>query len=579
MTTTETTFSTYDSRKQAQIVHDLMDLFRSNQRGYGLGEFEGAKFNEDKNKWIPGHVRWTWGITGEDQWRDHLSGVRLLGQGVLCDDNKVWYACLDIDVYNIDYLEEMQRIRKSGLPLVVSRTKSGGLRIKVLFTEAIEAELVISRMRRIASTLGYAGCEIFPKQAMLDISRDDCPSWIYMPFGGTNEIFAEQGCMTDNGNLMELADAVAHMKDMRVSKSKFMEMFAAEETAKTNGKTNGKKHPKGAWVEEETPQITINTMFHDGPICLWQIAQRRCRDMQNNFLINVSIFLERKYPENWDKALEWVNYNVLQPVGDREKLNDMIKRRKEHGYYYKCGDEPIKSYCHAQACRRMPYGVGSTEHTVDHYELGITIIMREPRLYIINPSGMPTDRRMELKSDELWNLHKYQIKCLDYGIIPPQNIKQNGWTDLVTKGIANGTEVEPSHIMRTNAAEIELLTKWLSVHIPTFMRQGERVLDSARVRVEERKIYFKWLKLQTSWAIPNDLTRERMRTFVETKCENHKEGRGLRGWWRYTHSIPFDMFDEEIIEQWLAADTDKGDGNGTTNRATEGNEQNAKTDR
>jgi hypothetical protein len=320
-------------------------------------------------------------------------------------------------------------------------------------------------------------------------------------------------------------------------------------------------------------------MFHDGPICLWHIAQHRCRDLQNIFLTNVCTFFKKKYPENWDKALEWVNYNVLQPVGDRDKLHDMIARRKIKDYEYDCDKEPLHSLCFAQACHKQMYGVGSHGYTVDHYELGITIIMREPRIFIINPSGMPADKRMELNSDQIWNLNKYQIKCLDYGVIPPQNIKQKEWTDLVTKGIANGTEVEPSHIMRTNAAEIELLTKWLSVHIPTFMRQGEKETDSARIRVEEKRIYFKWLKLQGSWAISNDLSRDRMRNFVESKCDCHQEGRGLRGWWRYTYSISFDMFDEDIIEQWLAADTDKGDGNGTTNRAIEGNEQNAKTDR
>jgi hypothetical protein len=559
MTTTETTFSTYDSGKQAQIVHDLMDLFKSNQRGYGLGEFEGAKFNEDKNKWIPGHVRWTWGHTGSDEWRNHLLGVRLLGQGVLCDDNKVWYACLDIDIYDIDYAEEMQRIRRSKLPLVVTRTKSGGLRIIVLFNEAIEADLVVSRMRRVAASLGYSGCEIFPKQTTLIVEKDDCPSWIYVPFGGTHDIFAEQGCMTDNGNLMELSDAVMHMKDMRITKGKFMEMFAEEEAAKTNGKTNGRKHPKGAWVQEESYEVTLNTMFCDGPPCMWTIVHEKCRGMQNNFLLNVLSFLKRKYPENWDKALEWVNYNVLQPVGDRERLHEMITRMRNQEYEYRCHDQPICAHCNPHACRRMPFGVGTSSNGIDHFELGITIIERVPAIYIVNFG----DTRIEMSSSDLNNQPKYRERCMDHGILPPASRPKVDWEKMVMLGIESAPRIPPSHIMRTNAAEFEFLSQWLSITVPTFMRVGEKGKeDTVRVKMEEKRIYFKPKKLMR-FCRQQSFNETAMRSFIDHKCQSHKEdGVGIREWYRWTYSISFDMIDEDDLETWLAADTDKGDGNG-----------------
>jgi hypothetical protein len=531
-----------------------MDLFRSNQRGYGLGEFDGAKFNEDKNKWIPGHVRWVWGVTIQDQWSDHLSGVRLLGQGVLCDDNKVWYACLDIDIYEIDYLEEMNKIRKSGLPLVVFRTKSGGLRIVVLFSEAIEAELVISRMRRVAASLGYAGCEIFPKQTSLIVEKDDCPSWIYVPFGGTHEMFSEQGCMTDNGNLMELADAVQHMKDMRISKSKFMEMFAAEDAAKTNGKTNGKKHPKGAWVQEESYEVTLNTMFCDGPPCLWTIVHMKCREMQNNFLLNVLGFLKKKYPENWDKALEWVNYNVLQPVGDRERLHEMISRLRSQQYEYQCHDQPICAHCNPHACRRMPYGVGTSGNGVDHFELGLTIIERVPAIIIANFG----DTRIEMNSHDILNQQKYRERCMDHSITPPMPRKKEEWDRMVMHCFDVAPRIPPSQIMRTNAAEIEFLSQWLSILVPNFMRVGEKSDDIARVNTEEKRIYFKPKKLMR-YCRQLNFNEDLIRSFIDNKCQYHKEdGVGIRDWFRWTYSISFDMIDRDDLELWLTADKEDG---------------------
>lgn len=557
--TTTSTFNTYPPGLQAKIISDLMDLFKSNSRGYGIGEFSGAKFNEDKNKWTPGHVRWVWGQTTPEQWMEHLSGSKLLGQGVLCDDNKVWYSCLDIDSYEIDYSEEMGKIQRSGLPLVVFRTKSAGLRVTVFFSEPIEADLVIPRMKRVASTLGYAGCEIFPKQTTLIVEQNDCPSWIYMPFGGTHDMFSEQGCMNETGGLMELDNAIAYAISHRISKSNFMEMFAGEDAARTNGKTNGKKHPKGAWVEEESYDVTINTMFWDGPPCLWIIAHRKCRDMQNNFLMNVSTFLKKKYPENWDKALEWVNYNVLQPIGDREKLTNIIKRLQGHEYEYMCNDEPIQSFCDPHACRRMAYGVGSNGASVDFYEMGMTIVERVPRIFFISYHST----RMNLDAGELISQQRFKEKCLSHGIPTPTSMKRDEWEKLVNTNIENAVIVQPSEAIRTNSYEIGLLRRFLSIRIPTFMRIGEDdKKDKARLRLKERRIYFKWNDGFGDW-IRDNYHRDyhRLDMFVNNNCEYHTQdspqGRvGIRGWWRNTYSISFDEFDEEIISYWLNIDKD-----------------------
>jgi hypothetical protein len=562
-------YNTYQPGKQAQIIQDLMDLFRSNSRGYGVGEFQGARFDEDKNKWVPGHIQWKWGETSEQEWRDHLTGVRLLGQGVLCDDNKVWYSCLDIDSYDIDYNEEMNKIKRSGLPLVVFRTKSGGLRVTLFFREPIEADLCIPRMRRVASLLGYAGCEIFPKQLKLDASNGDCPSWIFMPYGGSGAniagngspaMFPEQGCMNDNGGLMDLAEGIAYAMQKRLSQSEFVELFTAEESAKANGKANGRKHPRGSWVEEDSYETTINTMFCDGPPCLWTISHQGSHDMQNNFLVNVSTFLKRKYPENWEKALEWVNYNVLKPVGDREKLNSIVKRGHGQDYEYMCQQEPICSHCNPHACRRMPFGVGTGANgmVIDYHELALTIIDREPRIYFVSLGD--NGKRIQCIFDELWHQNKFQVKCGDYGVPAPPTMKRIDWENIVRRNIEDATIVQPTQALRTSALEYEILTAFFSIHVPTFMRIGEKGNDDAvRVRVDEQRVYFKWKNL--SRFIMRSFSGAEimlMRKFVDDKknCNYQQQEPGFRDWWRFTYSISFDKLDEEDMEKWLAAGTE-----------------------
>jgi hypothetical protein len=547
--TSDSIFTTLSGGLQAKIINDLMDLFRSNSRGYGVGEFQGARFDEDKNKWIPGHVRWTWGETSEREWHDHLAGVKLLGQGVLCDDNKVWYACLDIDSYDIDYHEEMAKIKRSGLPLVVYRTKSGGLRIVIFFSEGIDSELVIPRMRRVASLLGYAGCEIFPKQSKLDVSNGDCPSWIYMPYGGTHDMFPEQGCMNEGGGLMELEEGIEYAKGKRLTQSAFIELFTAEEHAKANGKANGRKHPKGNWVQEESYETTINTMFWDGPPCLWIIAHNKSHEMQNNFLVNVATFVKKKYPENWDKALEYVNYNVLQPVGDRDKLSSIVKRGQNQDYEYMCQQEPICTFCDPHACRRKPYGVGTNGAHIDFHEFGITTIDREPNIFFVSIG----DKRIQCTFDELWHQHKFQVKCGDHGISAPPSMKKPEWETIVRRNLENATHVPPSRVIRTNADELDLLARYFGAYLPSYMRVGEKEDDKVRIRDTERRIYFKEQRLlDFCRGLPGggNLALS-MRWFIHNKCEYHQQGPGHRGWWRSTYSAQYEMFGEEELGKWF----------------------------
>jgi hypothetical protein len=322
-----------------------------------------------------------------------------------------------------------------------------------------------------------------------------------------------------------------------------------EEAAKTNGKTNGKKHPKGKWEEEKTYELTLNTMFYDGPVCLWIIAHNKCTHMQNNFLFNTAMFLRKKYEINWEEALTWVNYNVLKPVGEREKLNSLIKRKPDKNYL--CDQEPICSHCNSHACRKMDYGVGQNGTSIDVYELGLTALNRLPRIYFANLGNGDEEIRMQMTSNELRKLDRFKDKCMDHGLPIPLVENQKAWEKIVNKNLESATLVEPSHIMRTNAAELDLLMKFFGSRIKTFLRQGEKEDDQVRVRPEERRIYFKEQRI-IEWCRWERLDVDRMVSFIHNNCEHHHQGRGnIRKWWRFTYSISYDMIDEDKLEEWF----------------------------
>jgi hypothetical protein len=562
-------FSTYQQQKQAESITKLADLFKSNERAHGVAEVKGSKFNEDKNKWIPANIRLEKTKATEADWYAHLRGERFLGLGPILDDGMVWYATLDVDKlpnsqnYEIDYIEEMGKITRSGFPLVVFKTKSGGLRPTLFFSEPIEADVVISRMKQISAKLGYAGCEIFPKQAKLDVSNEDFASWIFMPYGPEADMFPEQCCLNESGNSMELYDAVIYMEKMKIDRAKLNSLFKDEEIAKANGHANGKRKPQGRWSQDETYELTLGTTFSGGPICLWAIAHTRCRSNQNNFLLSCAVFLKKKYPDNWEEPFGWINIAVLDPPGNAEKFHEMVKRLRNQNYEYGCKDEPMQSHCNPGACRRQPFGVGQGKGGIDHHEMGMTIVNRIPTIYIVN-MGEGNGERMMLDANTLLNLQKYKVRCMEHSLSFPNSMKRDEWENIVRKNIDEATRVEPSVLLKTNVEEWESLEKFISGQVKTGVRtRGDEYLngkwgDYVRVKVNEGKFYFKWeslslfcgRNLQFNHVRINDL-----RLFLHNKGEFIPRNK-MKGWFRSTWSMRFSQFDPDKVNMWLNPDTE-----------------------
>src|SRR5262249_41483247 len=115
-------------------------------------------------------------------WEQHLSGAgHGLGIIPLMGDNTVLWACIDIDVYNIDHRNLCDKINALKLPLVVCRSKSGGAHCFVFLAQPEPASEVRPLLEEWAALLGHGGCEIFPKQVER-YDEHDVGNWLNMPF-------------------------------------------------------------------------------------------------------------------------------------------------------------------------------------------------------------------------------------------------------------------------------------------------------------------------------------------------------------------------------------------------------------
>jgi hypothetical protein len=197
----------------------------------------------------------------------------------------------------------------------------------------------------------------------------------------------------------------------------------------------------------------------------------------------------------------------------------------------------------------MPCGVGKGNgNVVDHLELGLTILLTEPNLFIVNLG----DNRVLFNPEDLIKQDRYQLKCAEYSVPVPHRKKPDEWIDLINKSIEAATRVPPSHAIRSHASQLDLLIALFNIQVPNFLRYGERPEDMARVKIEERRVYFKD-KTIMMWARRDGGMKfeTEMRKFIDSKCEYHDKKTTLGRWWRCTYSISFDLLDEDVVEKWL----------------------------
>ena len=101
----------------------------------------------------------------DKHWRDHVEGNDpSLGIIPIRDDNTCSWSCIDVDDYSIDVRKTIAQYSKLNLPIIPCRSKSGGFHLFIFFTEPVPAKDAIKKLTEIASVLGFADCEVFPKQ-------------------------------------------------------------------------------------------------------------------------------------------------------------------------------------------------------------------------------------------------------------------------------------------------------------------------------------------------------------------------------------------------------------------------------
>jgi hypothetical protein len=275
--------------------------------------------------------------------------------------------------------------------------------------------------------------------------------------------------------------------------------------------------------------------------------------MRNEFLFNSKTFFKKKY-DNWQEALIWANEYALDRPGEVPKLQGLLAEKKD--YEYRCKDEPLHSYCHAAACRRMPFGVGSNSGHAFMHDITLTMQKGKPVKYFLEGLSV----RVELSARELESFTAFRVRLREYGINPGNLIKKQfeEWRD---RAMENMEIIEPPRFLQANANFRRALASFFDGHIPRWARnKGQEFLtgkcgDYVRVEKDIGRIYFKLDQLYKFCVKALNFTlkdaNELEQYLFEINAEHLSRTCSRGGWWRGTWSISFSEFEDWQLEKWF----------------------------
>lgn len=496
------------------LADRLLAAFEGSKAGYGettVGRI-GRKGKAEAKSFIRR------GQMTADMVQDHIDGKQGVGSIPINTDNKCRFGALDIDVYDLDHNELQKKIQRLKLPLFHCRTKSGGAHLYLFLDGWYEAATIREYLTEMSIALGFSGCEIFPKQDTLLSERGDLGNFINMPYFEAE--LTTRYCYNKQGEAMELEEFLDAVDAGRVG-------LAALDSLDLSG---SKEH------------------FTDGPPCLRiLVATGTVGDMRNNTLLQMGVYAKLKHPDSWEQVVEEYNRTFMSPMLDSKEVLGIIKQLQKKDYFYTCNIEPFCSVCDKDLCRSKKFGVGGDSE--DKAQVGgLTVVLSEPRLYFMVVNG----KRVELNVDQMHNQSLWQKACLAQISFMPATVKQQDWTSLINRMLAEATYQDvPRELTITGQFE-DLLKSYCNgsaqAYDPAELQTGKPWHDGGKVKFKMDGLSNFLRNRSHPWADNRAKIQEEIKrlsgddAMQRYKDANAKSGwSSVRVWW-----VP--TFEEESID-------------------------------
>ena len=500
-------------------THFMMKLFEGYMGAYGVYNVPVDAIPDENGK-IKGRAATKKAPVTAELWHSHLMGEQGLGVVPINESSQCRFGAIDIDEYSAIGIEDVNsRIQENNLPLLVCRSKSGGIHLYLLCKEFVPAKLIYGKLKEIASFLGFGNSEIFPKQTQILIERGDIGQWINMPyFGGFN---TERYCLDDKGRVLDIEKFCHYASEKEISKEDLVNLKLFQEN------------------------------LSGGPPCLQMLTKQGFPPgTRNNGLFALGVYAQKAHPDTWETQLENLNNLYMKPPLTPKEVLGTIQSLKKKKYNYTCQSEPIKSFCDVNKCRLCKHGVGGL--TGMPVMGALTKVNTSPPIWFLEVQG--GSNKIELSTEELQNPIAFQRRCMEVINIMPPVVKRDFWEMKIQELLTN--------VMIIDVPEESTPTGMMLEHLKTFCMgtvQGKTMDDlllgkpytsteSHYFRLKDFIAYLKRLKF-------DDLRNNRITSVIKTYGGEHgfSNLKGLgTNWWK----IP--IFKNRQLEGFETPDLTKG---------------------
>lgn len=266
---------------------------------------------------------------------DHLAGKSSVGASPIMDDGTCSWAALDLDDHDSDDDVQLapldQKVQLAHLPLILCRSKSGSAHAYLFLARPLKAAWIRGVMARWATMIGWGGCEIFPKQAMLTPGKSGADRY------GSAINFPYQN--------------VANTKRFAFRAGKILTLDQFLETAE-----------KLAATETDLKHLALADHPQAPPCVQRMMTEGVEAGQRNEGLYNAVVYFKKAFPDAIDEhAREFNNTAFAKPLAKAEASRTVASASRTD-CFYRCHEEPIHSLCDKDACLKRKFGVSRDEY-------------------------------------------------------------------------------------------------------------------------------------------------------------------------------------------------------------------------
>lgn len=479
----------------------MMALFEGFSSAHGTYETEDARSGSVKRE-IKRTAKTVRLPVTEEVWQQHIAGSRNLGIITIREDSKCRWGAIDVDKYDIDHQALVQKLEELKVPAVVCKTKSGGAHIFLFTSEPVPAGDMMSRLRDLASAIGYGDSEVFPKQDTVRPDKGEFGNWLNMPYAGGNDTV--RYAVRPDARGMSLDSFLKFAEGRRIDHERLMSLVFS----------------------------VARPEFADGPPCLEHLSGTGIGEgARNNGLFALGVLAKKIRPDDWEKLLEDWNRKVLLPPLPSGEVGLVIKGLKKQDYNYKCHDQPIVSFCNMPLCRTRKFGIGpgGAAKIVE----SISILDTDPPIFFV---ALKTGGVIECDGATLLNPRAFQERVLVQMRQVVPLYKTDDWLRQVQVCVENATRIEaPREVGIIGHFEDLLEIFCTDRHVGE--TKDDLLLGKPWVEESRGRVYFRLRDLQDHLERSRfrDLSRGQVVTKIREMGGNSDffniRGKGVNCWW------------------------------------------------